>query len=95
MDYLSLEDEDVSELFITQESSKINQEIDEKNEESDDNFLGLLTDDFQSPCVSLVNCDNKPHYSDISDDENDFSGKKERYILINIYLSNMTVRFKL
>ena len=30
--------------------------------------------DFQSPCVSLVECKDVvlPHYSDISDEENDF-----------------------
>ena len=78
MDYYSLEEDDASGLFITQESSRINDEIGENHDESGDNFLGVMTDDFQSPCVSLVTGENTAHYSDISEDEQDFEKEKSR-----------------
>ena len=73
MDTFSLEDdEDVSNMFITQTPSSNSQNVTEKEEENDadDMFLGLLENDFQSPCSSLVQKDHTVfNYSDISDEE--------------------------
>ena len=63
MDVFSLEDEDYSQMFITQSSPK-RQKVGEN--------LQILGDrsDFSKPLVSLVGAQNadKPQYSDISDD---------------------------
>ena len=78
LDLFSLEDDEFSELFITQEPSVNNHEDEDKDQESiemDNNFqFGKASNDFSSPCVSLVrrNMPELPHYSDISDDENVF-----------------------
>ena len=70
LDLLSLEDEECSQMFITQEShGNVENLMDKSGENSDDNlFLGMFEDDFSSPCVSLMD-NNLPVYSDISDDE--------------------------
>ena len=73
MDMFSLEDEDASALFITQESSGISQLDLSKNSENEELFCGVEEGDFSSPCVSMVGAQPKlPQYSDISEDENDF-----------------------
>ena len=66
MEVFSLEDDDCSQMFITQSSPK-RQRI--SNEEVG-NF-SILGDemDFSSPCVSVLSGTNNPHYSDISDDD--------------------------
>ena len=73
MDVFSLEDEDASALFITQESSGINQLDMTKNSENEELFCGVEESDFASLCVSMVGIQSKlPQYLDISDDENEF-----------------------
>ena len=64
MDLFSLEDDDASSLFITQESNG------DSNITINGDNNSILGDpmDFGSPCASLVG-DAKPHYSDISEDE--------------------------
>ena len=71
MEFCSLEDEECSQLFITQES-KDNSNYEknencEKMEVNDSVYLGNSSTDFSSPCVSLVSRDSI--YSDISDDD--------------------------
>ena len=64
MDVFSLEDEDCSQMFITQSSSN--------DEQTRGNFSVLGDEfDFSSPCVSLLSGTNANHaqYSDISEDE--------------------------
>ena len=78
MDYYSLEDEDVSDLFITQEAKENNDESGENVDSNADSFLRIATDDFQSPCVSLFADNSNPKYSDISDHENAFSTTQQR-----------------
>ena len=80
MDLFSLEDEDCSELFITQEPKEnlvglMNENV-ENMEVNDDSFLGLEKTNFSSPCVSLVSKDSI--YSDISDAE-DTSFSSQNY----------------
>lgn len=65
MEVCSLEDEDYSQLFITQSSPKRN------NDKVPKNCIIGEPMDFGSPCVSLLNPDQQPHYSDISDDDFD------------------------
>ena len=72
----SLEDDDYSELFITQESRK-SENNDEKSGDFKGNVVegmqfGIAEDDFQSSCQSMISDLNNPMYSDISDDENIF-----------------------
>ena len=70
-DLLSLEDEECSQMFMTQEESHGNVEnlMDKSGENSDNNlFLGMFEDDFSSPCVSLVDS-YLLMYSDITDDK--------------------------
>ena len=73
MEVFSLEEDDGNELFITQESKENVFEMD-KSEEESENFLGLDTMDFQSPCSSILSKSDKyqPVCSDISGD--DFDG---------------------
>ena len=72
MEQFSLEENDYSDMFITQEVS----DIKDNNCESDgemDKFFGLNADDFASPMVSIIDDKkNAPHYSDISDDDGTF-----------------------
>ena len=72
-DMYSLEDDDCSQLFITQESKDNDVEMGEKNEGSsfngDDLFLGLNESDFATPCSSLVTSEHSAIYLDISDAE--------------------------
>ena len=78
MDIFSLEDEDISSLFITQESSGNVEKLMENSQDEEDGILGIAAGDFSSPCVSLV--DRKENYnpevSDISDDEKQFEPKR-------------------
>ena len=71
MELFSLEDEECSQLFITQESkSSVSSNIGEndgKVMDSMTNFLGMLPYDFTSPTKSLLIKDSV--YSDISDAE--------------------------
>ena len=69
----SLEDTELSQMFITQESNV--QDVDmldrseDKMDTNEDIFLGNDKGDFASPCVSLINKLELPEYSDISDDD--------------------------
>ena len=73
MDMYSLEDDDCSELFITQSTNdSIMDEMKLSQRLSVSNIFGSDGMDFQSPCTSLVNRD-KPIYKDISDDDFDNS----------------------
>ena len=70
----SLEDEDASQLFITQTPSSKNF-MDKDNDDSDENSteimqFGINGTDFKSLVVLLVT--KMPQYSDISDEETDF-----------------------
>ena len=84
MDTFSLEDEDMSGLFITQESSQSVDNFDENNDQELDSILGVAADDFSSLCISLLpQSENySPEVSDISDDDKEFDGKRKRYIFI-------------
>ena len=65
MDTYSLEEEDMGDMFLTQQP----RESSEKRVESD-TFLGLDAADFSSPCVSLIReREACAQYSDISDGE--------------------------
>ena len=69
----SLEDDDCSELFITQSTNdSIMDEMELSQRPSVLNIFGSDGTDFQSPCTLLVNR-NKPIYEDISDDDFDNS----------------------
>ena len=96
MDTFSLEDEDVSGMFITQESTQnvSNLGINEDNE--DDSIFGIASDDFSSPCVSLVSCNvnYNPEVSDISDGEVEFQKPKPRYIIVRNIICDTTVKMK-
>ena len=74
-DLFSLEDDDCSQLFITQEPKEKNMELIEinGNQTSNDSgiFLGNPVTDFKSLCVSLSGSNNINIYSDISEDEFD------------------------
>ena len=63
MDLFSLEDDDCSQLFITQEPKQNIENMDI----NDGMFLGIAKTDFSSPCASLVSKDSI--YSDISNAE--------------------------
>ena len=68
------EDEDVSELFITQ-TPRINEEKSEISDESSScGILGVNGFDFSTPCSSVINdtTSKSSQYSDISDVEDDF-----------------------
>ena len=75
MDVFSLEEEDCGGLFLTQQSSssQLEGKKDEENE-METTFLGLRSDDFQSPCASLVTKSQAVGgaYSDISEEECEF-----------------------
>ena len=66
----SLEDDDCSQLFITQEpKDKIADVLENSSENSyisDGVFLGIAENEFASPCVSLLKPKNDAIYSDIS-----------------------------
>ena len=72
-DMFSLEDEDCSQLFITQEpTQKLAEMISDSFEKMEicdkPTFFRLPVDDFASPPVSIMNI-NQNKYSDISDVE--------------------------
>ena len=71
MELFSLEDDEGSDLFITQSSPKRNNNV------SQNDGLKLLPDgmDFQSPCSSILNA----HYSDISDDDFDMHSSQIKF----------------
>ena len=65
----SLEDDDLSQFFITQESRGETSEIVDKSAESGNLFLGKDVNDLTSPVMSVIQKRNMPVYSDISDDD--------------------------
>ena len=69
----SLEEDECSEMFITQEPTNVpNVGISlpsDNTDKTDGMLLGVSVDDFQSPCSSLVNRHESGIYSDISEDE--------------------------
>ena len=71
LDICSLEEDDCSQLFITQESKEgggnENMEVDDEF----DLFLGVKSDDFASPMASIVESRKieGAQYSDISEDD--------------------------
>ena len=67
MDAFSLEEDDGNELFITQQSNS-KDIFDEEKSDSDGDLLGIGIVDGPSTSDGA----SVPHYSDISDDENDF-----------------------
>ena len=71
MDTFSLEEDEFSELFITQESNRSVSNVSEE-ENADKLFLGVEEDDFGTLSVSIVRSKEVPHYSDISEDNKDF-----------------------
>ena len=78
MELFSLEDEDTTGLFITQESKNLVHEECDKSEDEFESLLGLDVNDFTSPCVSLVpKKAYVPEYSDISEDEGAFEKGNE------------------
>ena len=72
-DLFSLEDDDVSQMFITQEGKEpISELLDKSNDDVDaDNniFLGSKVTNFQMLAMSFVQKRNLPEYLDISDDD--------------------------
>ena len=72
-DLFSLEDDDVSQMFITQEGKEpISELLDKSNDDVDADkniFLGSKVTNFQMPAMSFVQKRNLPEYSDISDDD--------------------------
>ena len=72
-DLFSLEDDDVSQMFITQEGKEpISELLDKSNDDVDADkniFLGSKVTNFQMPTMSFVQKRNLPEYSDISDDD--------------------------
>ena len=71
-DLFSLEDDDVSQMFITQEGKEpISELLDKSNDDVDVDkniFLGSKVTNFQMLAMSFVQKRNLPEYSDISDD---------------------------
>ena len=71
-DLFSLEDDDISQMFITQEGKEpISELLDKSNDDVDVDkniFLGSKVTNFQMPAMSFVQKRNLPEYSDISDD---------------------------
>ena len=69
----SLEDEDISQMFITQESKNHNSGFLDKSGEEEDGesglFMGVKPTDFKSPCTTVTYNQNSQKYSDISDDD--------------------------
>ena len=77
MDIFSLEDNG-NELFITQKPS-VCMISDEKSDDEGGLFCGVDMTDFQSPCVSMrQNALKSEMYSDISDDEDNFSDPNKK-----------------
>ena len=72
-DLFSLEDDDVSQMFITQEGKEpISELLDKSNDDIDADkniFLGSKVTNFQMPAMSFVQKRNLPEYLDISDDD--------------------------
>ena len=72
-DLFSLEDDDVSQMFITQEGKEpISELLDKGNDDVDADkniFLGSKVNNFQMPAMSFVQKRNLPEYLDISDDD--------------------------
>ena len=73
MDVFSLEEEEGSELFLTQEVRS------KEKEDKSDSFCGVDPMNFEEPCRSLVgNGTNEfelPYYSDISDEDFEMENK--------------------
>ena len=64
----SLEDDECNDLFITQTPyEKLDLTQNDGGETSKSGCLGLASDDFKSPCSSILL--SQPQYSDISDDD--------------------------
>ena len=75
MDMCSLEEDEVSKMFITQES-KEHMEIEPNDEDSGEElFLGVDPFDFCMPSKSLISMDI-PHYLDILGDNTVFEEQK-------------------
>ena len=76
MEVFSLEDDECSQLFITQTSKE--------NDEGKLGNSGIILDpmDFSSPCVSVVNKELM-QYSDISDDDFDMIPCSQKYQNMN------------
>ena len=72
-DLFSLEDDDVSQMFITQEGKEpISELLDKSNDDVDADkniFPGSKVTNFQMPAMSFVQKRNLPEYLDISDDD--------------------------
>ena len=74
MEAFSLEEDECSNMFITQEASN-SQVMDLNSDESDQDpfdFCGLGTP------VSQEKADSVPHYSDISEGDDDFESEQKR-----------------
>ena len=71
MDNFSLEDDDYGDMFITQNSKDNIEIVPDDDNSNKELFLGLLKNDFSSPCLSLLKgqSDSSHQYSDISDYE--------------------------
>ena len=72
MEEFSLEEEEGNALFLTQEPSQIQGQIQDNSDGNDDLFCGVQVGDFQSPVKSLCEGVRNVMYSDISDEEMDF-----------------------
>ena len=71
MEVFLLEEEDsYGDIFVTQ-TPKVQSVDMDINKEEESSFLGLLADDFRSPCTSLLSLGSNTgaQYLDISDDE--------------------------
>ena len=66
----SLEEDDCSQLFLTQTPRQ------EQSENVSDRQFWVATNDFASPCVSLTGY--QPQFSDISEDEFDIGKENNR-----------------
>ena len=84
METFSLEDEDIGNLFITQEPSQNVEKMRINEEEEEDSIFEISGNDFSSPCVSLIRHKENycPEVSDVSDGEMDFQEMKSRYVCI-------------
>ena len=68
MDLFSLEEDKCPELFITQESNKVDEDMYVEESGKDEEFLGIKMNDFGSPCTSLMGLPSM-HYLGISNDK--------------------------
>ena len=87
MDTLSLEEEECSEMFLTQQYSQSSEKIEGEGAEGN-LFCGVERFDFQSPCQPVCkDHTNSATYSDIFDEESDFQKPNFRSV-INKYFGN-------